>query len=105
MNARRVLAQFAFVLLLLSQQLGITHAISHLSSAAASGKVQDKQLPAELQCEQCLAFAAIGAGLVGSPPQVPLLAAPAETGIAIPLVAQLPPVPRAFDSRAPPIHA
>ncbi len=93
------------MLLLVSQQLGITHAISHLSSIATSGKVQDKQLPADLQCEQCLAFAAIGAGLAGSPPELALLAAPCETGVAIPLVAQLPPVPRAFDSRAPPAHA
>ncbi|HJV83206.1 hypothetical protein [Noviherbaspirillum sp.] len=93
------------MLLLVTQQLGITHAISHLSSATTSGKVQDKQLPAELQCEQCLAFAAIGAGLAGSPPPLVLLAMPSETGTDIPLAAQLPPVPRAFDSRAPPVHA
>lgn len=94
---------FAF-LLLVSQQLGMAHAVSHLSQDSRPGNVQKKQLPAELQCDQCLAFAAIGAGLTGSPPSAPQFLAPRETSVEVPLVKVLPAAPRAFDSRAPPVR-
>lgn len=103
---RRAFAHIAFAfLLLVSQQLGMAHAVSHLSQDSRSGSVQKKQLPAELQCDQCLAFAAIGAGLTSSPPSLPQFLAPRETSVEVPLAKELPAAPRAFDSRAPPVLA
>jgi hypothetical protein len=99
-KARRVLALVAFALVLLSQQLGMAHALSHVATDA--GSVQKKQLPAELQCGQCLAFAAIGSGLPGSPPS---FHAPPLEAVAAIAPASRPGFPapyRAFDSRAPP---
>lgn len=91
-------------LLLLSQQLGMVHAISHLAEdlSAASRKTP---LPAELQCEECLAFAAIGAGLTGSPPAVSPLPAATAMPVAVLHVNPFPAPLRAFDSRAPPALA
>lgn len=60
---------FLTLLLLLSQQLGIAHSVthlshsSHLSHPAESGSSRDQQLPGDLHCATCLAFAAIGAAL------------------------------------------
>lgn len=105
MTARRVFARIAFAfLLLLSQQQGMSHAVSHLSSDFGSGSTQKKHLPAEMQCDQCLAFAAIGAGLTGSPPSIPQSFVPRETSVEVPLAKALPAAPRAFDSRAPPVR-
>jgi hypothetical protein len=102
-TSRRVLAHIAFAFLLLfSQQLGTTHVISHLSSDFASSSSQQKQLPNEMQCDQCLAFAAIGSGLIGSPPSIPHFAASTTSFIEALLVKPLPAEHRAFDSRAPP---
>ena len=45
---------------LLSQQGAVTHELSHLTDAvsrAAAGKGVSGQLPGDLQCEACLAFA------------------------------------------------
>lgn len=104
-TVRRIFAHVVFAFLLLfSQQLGVVHAISHLSSEPGSGSVQKKQLPGELQCEQCLAFAAIGAGLTASPLSTPQFLAPRETSVEVPLAKTLPASLRAFDSRAPPVR-
>lgn len=105
MNLRRVFAHVVLAFLLLSQQLGITHAISHISSVTSSGRSTDKELPAELQCVQCLAFAAIGSGLPGAPLQLNLLDAAAGTITFVLLFKPLPSALRAFDSRAPPLLA
>jgi hypothetical protein len=64
----RTFIHIAFAFLLLSQQLGILHGIMHVSAGANSGSLQKKQLPAEKQCEQCLAFAALDSGLTSSSP-------------------------------------
>lgn len=103
MKARRVFAHIAFAFLLLSQQLGIMHAISHISQDAAYGSVQEKRLPRELQCEQCLTFAAFGSGLTGALPSPLFFLPEIDTAIAVSIVERLPATPRAFDSRAPPI--
>ncbi|WP_136413858.1 hypothetical protein [Herbaspirillum sp. ST 5-3] len=103
MKIRRVFARVVLAFLLLSQQLGITHAISHISSDTSSSRSRDKELPAELQCVQCLAFASIGSGLTGSPLQLDPLPAPADTITFVLLVKPLPAALRAFDSRAPPL--
>ena len=99
---KRAIALVAFAFLLLSQQLGLAHAISHLSSRAESGSVQKKSLPPELQCEQCLHFSALGSGLPGTPPTL-VLHALTDAPAALPTApAFLPAATRAFDSRAPP---
>ncbi|KIF81850.1 hypothetical protein [Noviherbaspirillum autotrophicum] len=91
------------LLLLLSQQLGIAHAVSHLTTQSTSGVAQQKQLPPELQCDQCLAFAAIGSAVNAAPHAffIGLAANPFEVGLAP--FRLLPPTIRAFDSRAPPV--
>ena len=101
MKIRHVFAYVAFACLLFSQQLGIVHAVSHLSQG--TGSVLEKQLPAELQCEQCLAYAAFGSALTGSPPPAPAFFAQRAV-VAEPLhLTSLPVEARPFDSRAPPI--
>jgi hypothetical protein len=65
------------LLLLVSQQMAIAHAVSHWSGRAAPAPVAHKQQPGERSlseaialdqsCSQCLAFAQIG-GMVGSAP-------------------------------------
>jgi hypothetical protein len=52
------------LLLLLSQQLATMHAVSHIADARAHS-TQEKQLPADQACSQCLAFAQIGSALTG----------------------------------------
>jgi hypothetical protein len=91
--------------MLLSQQLGIAHEISHLSSretSGANGKSGHRPLPAEMQCSACLAFAAVGSVLTGSLPAF-------DAGIAVTRVAREVAVVRfhrrhrfVFRSRAPP---
>jgi hypothetical protein len=99
---RRAFAYVVFAFLLLSQQLGVTHAVTHIASDAGSGSLDKKQLPIELQCKQCLAFAALGSGLVGSPPSVIHPHAVTDTVIPAPPAKLLPAALRAFNSRAPP---
>lgn len=101
-SVNRAIACIAFAFLLLSQQLGFAHAISHLSARVDSGSVQKKSLPAELQCEQCLHFSALGSGLTSSAPALALPAATAAPFIPIRAEAPHPRALRAFDSRAPP---
>ncbi|RZI44194.1 hypothetical protein EGT07_01835 [Herbaspirillum sp. HC18] len=103
MKARQVLAYLALACLLLTQQLGMVHAITHIARDAPARSLDEKQLPAEMQCAQCLAFAAIGTGLTGSPPSAVFFTASTETFNAVLPVKPLPAAPRAFDSRAPPI--
>jgi hypothetical protein len=98
----RAIACIAFAFLLLSQQLGFAHAISHLATRADAGSLQKKSLPAELQCEQCLHFSALGSGLTSAAPTLALPAASTLPFIAPRVEAPHPRVARAFDSRAPP---
>ncbi len=49
------------LLLLMTQQMGLAHSVSHLSSPLNTS--QNKQLPSEQACDQCLVFAQIGAAL------------------------------------------
>ncbi len=98
------LIAFAF-LLLLSQQLGISHAITHLSADASSGSTQKKQLPAERQCEQCLSFAALDSGLTGSSPTFERPAGPIDAYGEVMFTAPRPAIIRAFEPRAPPFSS
>jgi hypothetical protein len=101
---RRFLAHVAFAFfLLLAQQLGAAHAISHFSSDNSSSRSHEKQLPAEMQCAQCLAFAAVGSALNGAPPAFCATLQLSEMLLAAPLTIHLPSLIRAFNSRAPPV--
>jgi hypothetical protein len=82
--------------------LGIIHAISHISSDATPADFQKKQLPGDMQCAQCVLFAALGSGLNGSPPSVALPPALRDTAVRPLFFKLLPRAFRAFDSRAPP---
>jgi hypothetical protein len=89
------------LLLLLSQQMGIAHAVSHLSDARQQTS-QDKQLPVEQTCEQCLAYAQIGSGLT-SAAVLPLVQAVVSLVIDNALTQYFSPrTVYAFQSRAPP---
>lgn len=103
MKLRQTAARIVLsLLLLLSQQLAVAHAVSHLSSERASGIARQKQLPPELQCDQCLAFAAIGAA-VDTPPHAFFIGLSASLRGTLCAPSRLLPFPqRAFDSRAPP---
>jgi hypothetical protein len=104
-TGRRLFAHIACTFLLLfSQQLGITHAISHLSSYVTSNSPQEEQLPSEMQCAQCFAFASIGSGLTGALPSPLQLSATTETSVGAWLIKPFAADYRSFDSRAPPVR-
>lgn len=89
------------VLLLGAQQAGWIHALSHLGEQTGSAS-QSKQVPAEKLCQQCLAFAQVGAALQPASLQVAIL--PLEN-CPIPACAAMPAQVRqllGFQSRAPP---
>jgi hypothetical protein len=63
---RQILPVLLALLLLGSQQFGYAHAVSHLSDSSHRSQKntqQNKQLPIEQVCDQCLAFAQIGSAL------------------------------------------
>ena len=104
MKADRLFVHIALAfLLLISQQLGTAHAVSHLAPDGGSSSSQKQQLPAELQCQPCLAFAAIGSALPGSPLSIPQLFLPTGAPIVALHVTPLPTLRRLFDPRGPPI--
>lgn len=106
MIAHRTFIHIAFAfLLLLSQQLGISHAITHLAVSADSGSLQKKQLPAEKQCEQCLAFAGLDSGLTSTSSTFLRPAGPIDAYAAVLFIGPLSAAILAFESRAPPFPA
>jgi hypothetical protein len=94
-------AIFLALLLLLTQQMGFAHAISHLSDFSSSS-VKVKQVPSEQVCEHCLAFAQVGsalssdAGLFQATPLAPEVALPRATQTYVARTVCV------FQSRAPP---
>jgi hypothetical protein len=99
---RSILVKLLFAFLLLSQQSGITHSISHLAPETASSNYK-KQLPTEAQCLQCLAFAAIGSGLTSSSSTLSALAVPSDITVGARAGKPLPANRRHFNPRAPPL--
>jgi hypothetical protein len=112
---RNIVYALLSLLLVLSQQLGIVHAVSHLSDGRHGTQLQQSQeradssvsknLALDQSCDQCLAFAQI-ASAVGTP----FYSFPAASHAAP--VASLAETPLAcqrtvcvFQSRAPPQHA
>ncbi|MFC3107634.1 hypothetical protein ACFQAT_01020 [Undibacterium arcticum] len=97
-----ILPALLALLLLLSQQMGFAHAVSHISDQPRYSTSHGKQLPIEQVCEQCLAFAQIGSAL---PTHVFSLAAdtaPDAVTLATSTPVLYPRPIRAFQSRAPP---
>jgi hypothetical protein len=101
---QRIFSHLAFALfLLLSQQLGIAHAISHFSSDRISRSTHEKPLPAEMHCSQCLAFAAIGSALNSASATFATVLPVSWLPIAPPIARPIPFTHRAYHSRAPPV--
>jgi hypothetical protein len=89
------------LLLLFAQSVAMLHVFAHLTETGTSSSQPDKQLPHSTACEQCLAAAALGAG-------VPAAALVFQTSVTDPCIAASPhasfrsgTVP-AYTSRAPP---
>lgn len=61
-NRKPIVHVLLALLLLLSQQMVLAHAVSHYSEARQRTS-DTKQLPIEQICEHCLAHAQIGSGL------------------------------------------
>jgi hypothetical protein len=101
---RRLLPVLLALLLLGSQQMGFAHAVSHLSDNSRHTQ-QNKQLPIEQVCDQCLAFAQIGSALTNL--ALLVLADAAPVSVPLPHVSPvlLPRAPCVFHSRAPPVLA
>lgn len=103
MLRRRALPLLLAFFLLLSQQMGMAHGVSHIShippDAASS---HDQTLPAEIQCEQCLVFASLSAA---PPALLPVIALHQSKDIVSPglykQILRTCAIP-AFESRAPP---
>lgn len=119
MNVRRAFAYVMLSLLLvLSQQMGISHALSHWSangnggnsgrSVASAGERQvrvSKSLALDQSCEQCLAFAQIGSALDTAVHSLPVTRAGAVAIIAGAELSFRPRTVCVFHSRAPPVLA
>jgi hypothetical protein len=89
-------------LLVVIQQLGFAHALSHLANPnSQQSSRKDTQHPAEKVCIECVVFAQIGAGLTGQAPRV-AAAAPQLEVVAAPARVFDPEFIPAFQSRAPP---
>ncbi len=100
MHARRALLHLLLALfLLLSQQAGFAHAVTHLGSAPAS---QDKQLPHGKICDQCVQGAQLGSALVDTSPDAGWIHAPGSHFIVVPAALHCPRFVCPFSSRAPP---
>ena len=91
------------LLLLVAQQAGWTHGLSHLGERNDAMSLA-KQVPADKLCQQCLAFAQVGAALQRAP--LTLIALPLEYCLlamhpALPAVVRL---QCGFQPRAPPLR-
>ncbi|MES2128202.1 MAG: hypothetical protein V4463_13100 [Pseudomonadota bacterium] len=106
MNRRALLRVVLSIVLLLSQQMAIAHAISHWSGSARlvqdEGSRLSKAVATDQSCEQCLAFAQIASAL-GNAPRTFAATDVASIGVAMWAVSAdcaRPACP--FQSRAPP---
>lgn len=104
MTIRKSLLPLLLALLLLAaQQAGWTHGLSHLGERYDSVSLA-KQVPADKLCQQCLAFAQVGAALQRAPSN--LVALPLENCILAMHPTRLVVVRLhcGFQSRAPPLR-
>lgn len=121
LNRRSIAYALLSLLLVLSQQMGISHALSHwpdrgqaertlqLEQAGAQGQSQEqrraKSLSLEQSCAQCLAFAQIGSALDSPFQSFPSTHAATSAVSAIAEQAACRRRPCVYLSRAPPILA
>ena len=100
MSVRRVLPQVLLaVALLVGQQAGYEHTVSHLEAGRAPGK--EKQLPHTKACIKCGLSAQLGNGLLSN--ALPFMGAAQSACKALVLSQNFrPAAPRRFLSRAPP---
>lgn len=85
--------------LLVAQQAGYEHALSHLEQGSSTSK--EKQLPHTKACIKCGLSAQLGTGLLSNPAPF-MFAADAACGALLLSRAFYPTAPRRFLSRAPP---
>ncbi|MBY0243505.1 MAG: hypothetical protein K2X55_29795 [Burkholderiaceae bacterium] len=112
---RQIVYALLSLLLVLSQQLGMVHAISHWSDSRQSGQAAQQLQQPDLEkggsaglaldhnCSQCAAFAQLASAL---PTQDYAFPAVAYSALAIALATAQPqraPFTRPYDSRAPPL--
>lgn len=88
-------------LLVLTQQLGIAHALSHLASPVPKAPRSDTNHPAEKVCTDCMMFAQLGAALTSSP-VTPVALGPQYEILAASFRVFHPELSLPFHSRAPP---
>jgi hypothetical protein len=102
-KTRKLLCLFLAVLLVVIQQIGFAHALTHLVPAQQNSR-PDKPHPAEKVCIECLAFAQIGGGLMSAaPPVAPV--SPPVVALAVQSRVHTPAFVSHFLSRAPPDSA
>jgi hypothetical protein len=100
MHARRALLHLLFALfLLLSQQAGFAHAVTHLGNGPAS---QDKQFPHGKICDQCVQGAQLGSALIDTSPDAGWIHATGPRFDVVPAALHSPRFICPFSSRAPP---
>lgn len=111
---RQIVYALLSLLLVLSQQLGMAHAISHWSDYRQSGeRVLQFEAGAEQggnaglaldhNCSQCAAFAQLASALPTQDSAFPVVAYGATFVAAAPAQPQQAPSARPYDSRAPPL--
>jgi hypothetical protein len=100
-NRKTIVHVLLALLLLLSQQMVLAHAVSHFSETRQR-TADTKQLPIEQTCEHCLAHAQIGSGLTSQFALHLADAAPDTVVVASPPLLLSAKTFTAFRSRAPP---
>ncbi len=89
------------LLLLLSQQLAFAHGVTHLGEGQYRAS-RDQHPTEQVQCEQCLALAAIGSAIIATP-NLPLAISVRNPVISSEPTERFVPITfRSFNSRAPP---
>ncbi len=93
-------------MLLLSQQLGWAHAVSHIGGLAqqstVSVQVVDQTLTQGLACEQCLAFAQLASALPLDLSKLPAVSSPQLPPFDLTCAGIVLPIERLYQARAPP---
>lgn len=94
-------AVFLALLLLLTQQMGFAHAISHVGDRDANSS-RSKQLPAKLACDHCQAFAQLASPLASAVDPCVFMPPAPEQGQSMVAQARVARTVCVFESRAPP---
>ena len=104
-NTRRALAFVLALLLVLVQQAGFAHALTHVGNPASQNSSRtDSPHPATKVCTECVAFATLDSAAVPAPAHSPIIV-PAATPVASTFRHFTPEFVTHFRSRAPPRNA